>query len=105
VNYPNDYDFTRIVETKHITGQKIPVTTIVREYPDEFGPGKEPYYPIPAPDTQALYRKYAELSAAMSNVTFIGRLATYRYYNMDQAVNMALSEFEQISGRVELPAR
>ncbi|MBV8227734.1 MAG: UDP-galactopyranose mutase [Verrucomicrobia bacterium] len=101
VNYPNDYDFTRIVETKHITGQKLSVTTIVREYPDEFGPGKEPYYPIPAPDTQVLYRKYAELSASLSNVTFIGRLATYRYYNMDQAINMALSEFERISGRVE----
>jgi UDP-galactopyranose mutase len=100
VNYPNDYEFTRIVETKHITGQKLPVTTIVREYPDEFGEGKEPYYPIPAPDTDALYRKYAEFSTGMPNVTFIGRLARYRYFNMDQAVNMALSEFESMSGPV-----
>ena len=99
VNYPNDNDYTRIVETKHITGQKLPVTTIVREYPDDFGPGKEPYYPIPAPDTQVLYRKYEELAAAESNVSFIGRLATYRYYNMDQVVGMALAEFDRLTGR------
>jgi len=97
VNYPNDFDFTRIVETKHITGQKLPVTTIVREYPDDFGPGKEPYYPIPARDTQLLYRKYAELAAHQENVSFLGRLATYRYYNMDQVVAMALSEFDRLT--------
>ena len=98
VNYPNDNDYTRIVETKHITGQKLPVTTIVREYPDDFGPGKEPYYPIPAPDTQVLYRKYEELAAAESKVSFVGRLATYRYYNMDQVVGMALAEFDRLTG-------
>lgn len=98
VNYPNDNDYTRIVETKHITGQKLPVTTIVREYPDDFGPGKEPYYPIPAPDTQVLYRKYEELAGAESKVSFVGRLATYRYYNMDQVVAMALAEFERLTG-------
>ena len=97
VNFPNDNDYTRIVETKHITGQKLPVTTIVREYPDDFGPGKEPYYPIPAPDTQVLYRKYEELAAAESKVSFVGRLATYRYYNMDQVVGMALAEFERLT--------
>jgi UDP-galactopyranose mutase len=99
VNYPNEYDFTRIVETKHITGQQLPVTTIVREYPEEFGPGKEPYYPIPASDAQALYRKYAELAAGTANASFIGRLATYRYYNMDQVVAMALAEFDRLSQR------
>jgi UDP-galactopyranose mutase len=97
VNYPNDFDFTRIVETKHITGQKLPVTTIVREYPDDFGPGKEPYYPIPARDTESLYRKYAELAAHQKNVSFVGRLATYRYYNMDQVVAIALSEFDRLT--------
>jgi UDP-galactopyranose mutase len=97
VNYPNDYDFTRIVEIKHATGQKIDATTIVREYPEDFGPGKEPYYPIPAPDTRALYERYAELAAAERNVTFVGRLATYRYYNMDQVVGMALAEFDKIA--------
>ncbi len=96
VNYPNDYDFTRIVEIKHATGQKLPSTTIVREYPQEFGPGREPYYPIPAPDAKALYSKYAERAAQEKDVTFVGRLATYRYYNMDQVIGMALSEFEHI---------
>ncbi|HWX15190.1 MAG TPA: UDP-galactopyranose mutase [Chthoniobacterales bacterium] len=96
VNYPNDHDFTRIVEIKHATGQKLPRTTIVREYPQEFGPGREPYYPIPAPDAKALYSKYAERAALEKNVTFVGRLATYRYYNMDQVIGMALAEFDHI---------
>jgi len=96
VNYPNDHDFTRIVEIKHATGQKLPSTTIVREYPQDFGPGREPYYPIPAPDAKALYSKYAERAASEKNVTFVGRLATYRYYNMDQVIGMALAEFDHI---------
>jgi UDP-galactopyranose mutase len=99
VNYPNDHDFTRIVEIKHATGQKLPSTTIVREYPQEFGPGREPYYPIPAPDAKALYQKYAERAASENNVTFVGRLATYRYYNMDQVVGTALTEFERLRAR------
>jgi len=97
VNDPNGYEFTRIVETKHITGQKLPVTTIVREYPQDFGPGKEPYYPIPAPDARALYQKYADLASKQAKVSFIGRLATYRYYNMDQVVGMALAEFDRLT--------
>lgn len=108
VNYPNDHDFTRIVEIKHATGQQIENTTIVREYPDDFGPGKEPYYPIPAPDTSALYKQYRDLAespAALAqipatcgcrSISFIGRLATYRYYNMDQVTGMALQEFETL---------
>jgi UDP-galactopyranose mutase len=96
VNYPNDHEFTRIVEIKHATGQKLPSTTIVREYPQDFGPGREPYYPIPAPDAKALYSKYAERAASEKNVTFVGRLATYRYYNMDQVVGAALAEFDRI---------
>lgn len=99
VNYPNDHAFTRIVEIKHATGQKLPVTTIVREYPEDFGPGKEPYYPIPAPDSKALYDRYAALAAQEQNVSFVGRLATYRYYNMDQVVGMALAEFEKLRGK------
>jgi UDP-galactopyranose mutase len=97
VNYPNDFAFTRIVETKHITGQKLPVTTIVREYPDGFGPGKEPFYPVPAQESQALYKRYAELAAKQSNVSFVGRLAAYRYYNMDQVIGMALAEFDRLA--------
>lgn len=101
VNYPNDEEFTRIVEIKHATGQQIPVTTIVREYPDDYGPGKEAYYPIPAPDARALYERYAALAAQEKNVSFIGRLATYRYYNMDQVVGIALAEFEKIKAKLK----
>ena len=95
-NYPNDHDFTRIVEIKHATGQKLPATTIVREYPQDFGPGREPYYPVPASDARTLYSKYAERAASEKNVTFVGRLATYRYYNMDQVVAAALAQFDDL---------
>ena len=103
VNYPNDHDFTRIVEIKHATGQRLPSTTIVREYPQDFGPGREPYYPIPAPDARALYSKYAERAALEKDVTFVGRLATYRYYNMDQIVGMALAEFDRLRVNLRRP--
>ena len=96
VNYPNENEFTRIVEIKHATGQQLPVTTIVREYPDDYGPGKEAYYPIPAPEARALYEQYAALAEQERDVSFVGRLATYRYYNMDQVVRMALAEFEKL---------
>ncbi len=96
VNYPNENAFTRIVEVKHATGQSCDNTTIVREYPEAFGPGKEPYYPVPAPLPRQLYAKYAEMAAALPNVSFVGRLATYKYYNMDQVVGMALAEFDRL---------
>jgi UDP-galactopyranose mutase len=99
VNYPNGNDFTRIVEIKHATGQSCENTTIVREYPEDYGPDKEPYYPIPAPAPRQLYAKYAEMAAALPNVSFVGRLATYRYYNMDQVVGMALAEFADLQKR------
>ncbi len=99
INYPNEESFTRIVEIKHATRQDCPQTTIVREYPDAFEPGKEPYYPIPAPDTQAIYAKYRELAATQANTTFLGRLATYRYYNMDQVTGMALTKFDHIAAK------
>lgn len=99
VNYPNACDFTRVVEVKHATGQQCENTTIVREYPDDYAPGKEAYYPIPAPDAQALYKRYAERAERETNVSFVGRLATYRYYNMDQVVGMVLSEFEKLKER------
>lgn len=96
VNFPNDHDFTRVVEIKHATGQQLPVTTIVREFPEDYAVGKEPFYPIPAPDTRALYERYAALGKQTAGVTFVGRLATYRYYNMDQVVGMALAEFDRL---------
>lgn len=95
VNYPNSEDFTRIVEVKHATGQETPNTTIVREYPADFTPGAEPYYPIPNDDNQQLYERYLRLADAQQRTLFIGRLATYRYYNMDQVVGMALAAFEK----------
>ena len=99
VNYPNDHDFTRIVEIKHATGQKLPVTTVVREYPEDYVPGREAYYPLPAPDAQALYKKYQILAEAEPKTSFVGRMATYRYYNMDQVVGMALAEFDRLQAR------
>jgi UDP-galactopyranose mutase len=91
VNYPNGHEFTRITEFKHLTGQKARHTSIVREYPQADG---EPYYPIPRPENESLLRKYRELADAESNVIFVGRLAQYRYYNMDQVVGAALSAVE-----------
>ena len=100
VNYPGkDVPFTRIVEIKHATGQKIDATTIVREFPEDWDISKEPYYPVPAPDATASYRKYAALAEAETNTTFIGRLATYRYYNMDQVTGMALAASEKLIER------
>jgi UDP-galactopyranose mutase len=87
VTYPNDYDFTRIAEFKHFTGQTHPLTTIVRQYPKDSG---EPYYPVPNEETKALYQKYAALAGKEKKVRFIGRLANYRYFNMDQVVEKAL---------------
>ena len=97
VNYPNDFDYTRIVEIKHATQQQTGYSSIVREYPQDDGPGREPYYPVPAPDARALYEKYRLLAAAEPGVSFCGRLATYHYYNMDQVTAMALHEFERLT--------
>ena len=88
VNYPNDHAYTRITEFKHLTGQIHPDTAIVREYPQASG---DPYYPIPRPENDALYKKYRELAEKEKGVSFVGRLAQYRYYNMDQVVGAALS--------------
>ncbi|MGF1678814.1 MAG: UDP-galactopyranose mutase [Candidatus Methylacidiphilales bacterium] len=99
VNYPNDEDFTRIVEIKHATGQECENTTIVREYPEDYAPGGEAYYPIPASDSKRIYDRYYERAQAEKGVSFVGRLATYRYYNMDQVVGMALAEFDRLGAR------
>jgi UDP-galactopyranose mutase len=88
VNYPNDHDYTRITEFKHLTGQTHAGTSIVREYPTAEG---DPYYPIPNPANEALFKRYEALAETESDVHFIGRLAQYRYYNMDQVVASALA--------------
>ena len=88
-----DVPYTRISEYKHLTGQQAPVTTITYEYPSAEG---DPYYPIPRPENQALFKRYEALADATEGVTFVGRLATYRYYNMDQIVGQALATFRRI---------
>lgn len=93
VNYPNEEKFTRITEFKHLTGQKISGTSIVREYSKADG---DPYYPVPNPSNEALYKKYQEKADVEPNVYFVGRLAQYRYYNMDQVVASALSLVEKL---------
>lgn len=92
VNYPDEaVPHTRVTEYKHLTGQSNPRTSITCEYPAETG---DPYYPIPRAENQAL-------AAATPGVTFVGRLGTYRYYNMDQVVGQALATFRRLAGKVE----
>jgi UDP-galactopyranose mutase len=101
VNYPDPQTpYTRITEYKHLTGQTHPWTSVTYEYPSAEG---DPYYPIPRPENQALYKKYEALADANPNVTFVGRLATYRYYNMDQVVGQALAAFRRLDARRKSP--
>jgi UDP-galactopyranose mutase len=95
VNYPNHHDYTRVTEFKHLTGQEHPKTSVVYEFPRSDG---DPYYPIPKPECTALYNKYKELADAKLGVHFVGRLATYKYYNMDQVVAQALATFDKELG-------
>jgi UDP-galactopyranose mutase len=101
VNYPNDHAYTRVTEFKHLTGQVHPRTSVVYEYPRADG---DPYYPVPRPENAALYRRYEALAAEVPNVHFVGRLATYRYYNMDQVVAQALTLCEKLVQRRPLVA-
>ena len=94
VNYPIDYAYTRVTEFKYLTGQEHAQTTIVYEHPTAEG---DPYYPIPRPENGELYRRYKALADETPNVHFVGRLATYKYYNMDQVVAQALAVFRRIA--------
>ena len=94
VNYPNDHAYTRITEFKHLTGQVHRKTSVVYEYPVDEG---DPYYPVPTPENAALYKQYGELAAQHPAVHFVGRLATYRYYNMDQVVAQALTLVKELT--------
>jgi UDP-galactopyranose mutase len=96
VNYPNEHLFTRITEFKHLTGQQHAKTSVVYEYPRAEG---DPYYPVPQPANHALYQRYQQLAEQTPGVHFCGRLATYRYYNMDQVVAQALTQFQRICGQ------
>ncbi len=100
VNYPDfEVPFTRIVEIKHATGQQIDASTIVREFPKDWTPETEPFYPIPTPEARAAYQNYAALATAETATSFIGRLATYRYFNMDQVTGMAIAEADKLISR------
>jgi UDP-galactopyranose mutase len=100
INYPNRHAFTRSVELKHVTGQVLPVTTIVREYPEEHAPGREPFYPLPTAEARARHARYQALAARERDVSFVGRLATYRYLNMDQVVGASLVEADRLGPRL-----
>lgn len=97
INYPNNYDFTRIGEYKYFLDNKSNKTVVSYEYPESFERGKnERYYPIVKDENQALYNKYLEQTTALKNVHFLGRLGDYKYYDMDKAINRALELFERI---------
>ena len=94
INYPDEsVAHTRITEYKYLTGQTAPSTSITYEYPSSDG---DPYYPIPREENQRLYKRYEQLALAEPNTTFVGRLATYRYYNMDQVVGQALARYKRL---------
>jgi UDP-galactopyranose mutase len=93
VNYPQQHDYTRVTEYKHLTGQQHPRTSLTYEFPSDDG---DPYYPVPRPENAALFKRYEALADAVPNVHFVGRLATYRYYNMDQVVGQSLATFARI---------
>lgn len=96
VNYPNEHAYTRITEFKYLTGQQHPKTSVVYEYPKAEG---DPYYPVPRPENAAIYNQYKKLADATPGVHFVGRLATYKYYNMDQVVAQALTLFKKLAGQ------
>lgn len=96
VNYPNNYDFTRITEFKHIHPVKSDKTTILKEYPKAYEPNKDiPYYPVFTEENQELYNRYKEEAESFKNLILIGRLAEYRYYDMDDVIKRALEIFEE----------
>lgn len=101
VNYPQTEEYTRISEYKHMTGQVHPKTTVTYEYPSAVG---DPYYPIPKAQNAELFKQYERLAMNTPNVWFVGRLATYRYYNMDQVTGQALATFRRIQEAVPIGA-
>jgi UDP-galactopyranose mutase len=96
VNYPQAEPYTRITEYKHLTGQSHRWTALSTEYPSAKG---DPYYPVPAEANRLLYRRYAALTEGRDDVFFVGRLASYQYYNMDQVVGQALATFRNIEAQ------
>jgi UDP-galactopyranose mutase len=101
VNYPNEHLYTRVTEFKYLTGQEHAKTSIVYEFPQAEG---DPYYPVPRKENAEVYAKYKALADATAGVHFVGRLATYKYYNMDQIVAQALTVYGRINGTKRLVA-
>ena len=101
VNYPNEQPYTRVTEFKYLTGQEHNRTSVVYEFPKAEG---DPYYPVPRKENAALYAKYKALADQTPGVTFVGRLATYKYYNMDQIVAQALTTYGKIAGLKRIEA-
>jgi UDP-galactopyranose mutase len=99
VNFPGEESYTRVTEFKYLTGQDHPRTSVVTEFPRAEG---DPYYPVPRPENTRLYKQYQALAEETPDVEFVGRLATYKYYNMDQVVAQALVVFDRLIGRPEL---
>jgi len=99
VNYPQTQAYTRVTEYKHLTGQEHPKTSLTYEFPTDEG---DPYYPVPRAENAEIYKRYEKLAIAQQNVWFVGRLATYRYYNMDQVVGQALATFRRIDKEIPL---
>lgn len=103
VNYPSEsVPYTRVTEYKHLTGQVCERSSITYEYPSAEG---DPYYPIPRAENQALFKRYEALALAEPDVSFVGRLATYRYYNMDQVVGQALATYRRLASRIAAQER
>jgi UDP-galactopyranose mutase len=101
VNYPNEQLYTRVTEFKYLTGQEHNRTSIVYEFPKAEG---DPYYPVPRKENAAIYAKYKALADRTTGITFVGRLATYKYYNMDQIVAQALTTYGKIAGMKRIEA-
>ncbi len=102
VNYPNDYSFTRITEFKHIHPVSTPVTTIMKEYPQPYRKNKNlPFYPLFTAEAQEQYEQYRRLAQSFPNLIAVGRLAEYKYYNMDEVIERALQIFEEKIKRVK----
>jgi len=97
VNFPNDHAYTRTTEMGWLTGETTGATTLVTEYPEAYEPGRnEPFYPVPTDAAEALADRYRRRAEALAGrVWFAGRLADYRYYNMDQAAARAMTLVEK----------
>lgn len=97
INYPNNYDFTRIIEHKYFLDTRTPHTIVSYEYPKKWTRGEERYYPLPTKEAELAYQTYAKKAQSLANVFFLGRLGAYKYYDMDKAIEAALELYESLT--------